>query len=262
VSDGTRAAMSETAAERNLRLLVEYDGTAYCGWQFQENGPSIQAELLRALEGLTGQRPVISVAGRTDAGVHAVGQVASLRIVSRVPTRRFASALNSQLPNDISVHRVDEMPSSFDARHSAHSKRYRYRIYQGSEPAALEPRAWYRRRPLAVAPMREAAALLIGEHDFESFRSVHCDAPHARRRMLDITLDEQERPPVGRTLDIVFHANAYCRHMCRILTGTLVDVGRGRKTPSDVARVLEARDRTLAGLTAPPRGLTLLEVLY
>jgi len=248
---------------RNVRLLIEYDGTGYVGWQTQENGPSVQAELTRALTDLTGEEPALRVAGRTDAGVHALGQVASFVTRSRIPPEKFAPALNTLLPNDISVHRSDEVPADFDARHSARGKRYRYRVYLGPQPAALEStRAWYVKRALDLEAMRAAAAPLIGEHDFESFRSAQCDAEHAVREMIAIAIDATPRPPVGTHVDIVFHANAFCRHMCRILAGTLVEVGLGRRTPASIEATLAGRKRALAGITAPAHGLTLLQVFY
>ncbi|MEK7703510.1 MAG: tRNA pseudouridine(38-40) synthase TruA [Myxococcota bacterium] len=248
---------------RNIRLLLEYDGSAYVGWQLQENGPSIQGELLRALGTITGEKPVLQVAGRTDAGVHALGQVTSFRLAHRIPSASLAPALNGVLPRDISVHRADDVPDDFDARFSSHSKRYRYRVYRADQPAALDhQRAWHRRFPLDLVAMRRAAAHLVGELDFESFRSVQCDAAHARRRMLSIEIASIPRPPLGEHIDLVFHANAYCRHMVRILSGTLVEVGMGKRNPDDVATILVARDRRHAGVTAPPHGLTLLEVLY
>ncbi len=248
---------------RNVRLLIEYDGTPYVGWQAQENGPSVQAELERAIAELTGARPALRVAGRTDAGVHAVGQVVNFVTSSSIPPERFAPALNTKLPDDVSVHRSDEVPADFDARRSARGKRYRYRVYLGPQPAALEsPRAWYVRGPLDLAAMRNAAASLIGEHDFESFRSAQCDAPPAIRRMHAITIDSSPRPPLGTYVDVTFHADAFCRHMCRILAGTLVEVGLGRRSVESITTTLEGRKRELAGITAPAHGLTLLEVFY
>lgn len=249
--------------ERNVRLLLEYEGTHYVGWQAQENGPSIQAELSRCLEDLTATAPTLHVAGRTDAGVHALGQVVNFVTTSRIPPDRYAPALNRLLPNDISVHRSDEVPMDFDARHSARGKRYRYRLYLGPQPAALEStRAWYIRRPLDLDAMRAATLPLIGERDFESFRSSQCDAAHARRRMHAITIETSPRPPLGSYVDIVFHADAFCRHMCRILAGTLVEVGIGRRGVSSIQETLDGRKRALAGITAPALGLTLLEVFY
>jgi tRNA pseudouridine38-40 synthase len=249
--------------ERNIRLLVEYVGTNYVGWQAQENGPSIQAELTRCLEDLTSVRPALHVAGRTDAGVHALGQVVSFVTHSRIPPDRFAAALNQLLPDDISIHRSDEVSMDFDARHSARGKRYRYRVYLGPQPAALEsPRAWYVRRALDLEAMRAATRPLLGEPDFEAFRSAPCDAPHAIRRMHAISLETSARPPVGQYVDMTFHADAFCRHMCRILAGTLVEVGLGRRTASSIEATLLGRKRELAGITAPAQGLTLLEVFY
>ena len=156
------------------------------------------------------------------------------------------------------------MPTPQDrARRDSKGKRYRYRVYNARQPAALESlRAWHIRQPLDVDAMRAAAKHLLGELDFESFRSAQCDAEHARREMFAITIYTTPRPPIGTYVDITFHANAFCRHMCRILAGTLTEVGRKRCAPNDVRQILEARDRTRAGITAPPWGLTLLEVEY
>ena len=254
---------SESVPGRKIRLLLEYDGSAYVGWQRQTNGPSIEGALEDALATLEGTRVPLRVAGRTDAGVHATGQVVSFWLRRQIPSERLASALNSLLPRDITVHLAETVAPTFDARDDATSKRYRYRIYQARQPSALERRrAWYRRAPLDVEAMREAARHLVGHLDFEAFRSAHCDAPHARRMVYGIAIHEAPRPPRGRVIELDFHANAFCRHMVRILTGTLVEVGQGRRTPEDVRRILESRDRREAGVTAPPHGLTLIEVRY
>lgn len=248
---------------RNLRLLLEYDGTAYAGWQQQDNLPSIQAAVTDAVEKLTHHRPTLRVAGRTDAGVHAMGQVASFFTPSTLEARRLAPGINNYLPRDITVHRCDDVPATFEPRRDSCWKQYRYRVYQGPQPAALEGhRAWQRRAPLDPEAMAEAANALLGEHDFDAFRSAHCDAPHARRRMHRIDITPCPRPPLGQWVDITLYANAFCRHMCRILAGTLVEVGQGKREAEDVARVLSSRDRTQAGPTAPPHGLTLVRVSY
>ncbi|MEM6533002.1 MAG: tRNA pseudouridine(38-40) synthase TruA [Myxococcota bacterium] len=249
--------------ERNIRLIVEYDGTPYLGWQKQKDGPSVEAELVRALAAVTGDEPALLVAGRTDAGVHAYAQVVNFRTDSPIKDWRFSHAINFHLPETITVHESSEVPADFNARMDSLSKRYRYRIYQGPHLPALEThRVWHHRTELDLDAMHRAAQPLIGEHDFNSFRSVHCDADHAVREMFSISIERIERPPVGYFVDITFHANAYCRHMCRILAGTLCDVGRGRIVPDALATIRDARDRKQAGVTAPACGLTLLEILY
>lgn len=249
--------------ERNIRLLVEYDGTAYGGWQIQEDVPTIQGCLRTAIERLTGEASTLRVAGRTDAGVHAIGQVAAFKTFSAIEARRFAPGLNAHLPNDISIHRSTDAAPDFDPKRDSKSKRYRYRVYCGPQPAALEgSRAWQLRSDLDTDAMRRAAQLLLGERDFNAFRSAHCDAPHAVRAMYCIDVTSAPRRPVGTTVEILLHANAFCRHMCRIIAGTLVEVGHGRRTVDSVAAALDSRDRSRAGVTAPPGGLTLVEVVY
>jgi tRNA pseudouridine38-40 synthase len=248
---------------RNIRLLLEYDGTPYAGWQYQKSVPTVQGCLQKAFDKLLGERPILQVAGRTDAGVHAIGQVVSFRTTAPIPLERFAPGLNNYLPNDISVHEAVEVPASFDARVDSKSKRYGYRVYSAPQPAALElARAWQMRDRLDVECMRRAATALIGHLDFDAFRSSHCDAPHARRHMYGIEIDSYPRPPRGEHIQLLFHANAYCRHMCRIIAGTLIEVGRHKRSPESVALALASRDRRQAGMTAPACGLTLLEVLY
>lgn len=246
----------------NFRLIFEYDGSRYIGWQQQENLVSVEGTLRAALEQLLQQKVDLIVAGRTDAGVHARAQVVNFFAETELPARKLAPGLNYYLPRDISVHLGEEVPDSFNAKLDSLSKIYRYRVYQGPQRAALATRSWHVRKPLNVEAMRAAAEHLIGELDFNAFRSVHCDASHAVREMFSIDIRQVPRPPVGHTVDIFFHANAYCRHMCRILAGTLVEVGMGRRSPQDVQRILASRDRTQAGITAPPSGLTLMEVRY
>jgi len=249
--------------ERNIRLLLEYGGSPYGGWQQQRGRKTIQSELQSALYAVTGEHPVLHVASRTDAGVHASGQVLNFRIHSDLEARRFAPALNFHLPATISVHRSDEVSLDFHARHDAAAKRYRYRIYRGPQPAALErERSWHIRQAIDVETMTKGAACLIGEKDFNAFRSTQCAAAHARRHMYSIDIIKTARPPVGETIEILFHANAFCRYMCRILAGTLIEVGQGKRAADSIETILQGRDRRRAGVTAPPRGLTLVEVLY
>jgi tRNA pseudouridine38-40 synthase len=250
----------------NIRLLIEYDGTAYAGWQRQAGQPSVQGAIEQALHKITGEPTALhklTVAGRTDAGVHALGQVANFATLRPMQARRFAPALNFWLPTDIRIHQADAVPGAFDARRWARGKRYRYRIYVGPHPLAVgRHAAWHIRRPLDLTAMRAAAAMLVGEHDFESFRSAHCDAAHAVRRMHGISIEVSPRPPVGQFVDIVLHADAFCRHMCRIIAGSLAAVGTGAKPTAWIEAALAMRRRQSAGMTAPPGGLTLLHVAY
>lgn len=248
---------------RNIRLLLEYNGSQYVGFQEQETGPTIQGCLYKAFECLHMARPPMRVAGRTDAGVHAKGQVVSFLTESTLPARRFAPSLNAFLPKDITVHTSTEMPREFDAKRNSKSKRYLYQIYVGPQPAAFEQYgSWELRKTLDTAAMQQAAKPLLGEHDFNAFRSSQCEAPHAIRKIYTIEINEHPRPPLGKHIHIWFHANAFCRYMCRILAGTLVEVGRGQRSVESVGQALERRDRCQAGITAPANGLTLMEVHY
>jgi tRNA pseudouridine38-40 synthase len=250
-------------AERNIELLIEYNGARYCGWQRQDGQPTIQGELESAFKSVLETIPPLTAAGRTDTGVHALGQVVNFKASSNIEDWKFCRALNNFLPKDISVHRSREVSANFSARFDSVSKRYRYRVYEGPQPAALDhERAWWTRHPLNLEAMKEASEILVGIHDFNAFRSVHCGAESAVREMHAITFTRSPRPPLGDYLDIVFHANAFCRHMCRILAGSLVEVGLGKRTIEKLRDARDSRDRTQGGITAPPGGLTLLEVIY
>ena len=242
-----------------VKLTLEYDGTRYVGWQVQPNGPSIQAEVERALGALHGAPRRVTGAGRTDAGVHALGQVATFREGSPLPLRAYVNGMNALLPADIAVRAAALEPDSFDARRSARGKRYRYRIVNGPTRAPLSRlQSWQIFRPLDLAAMRHAAAPLAGVHDFAAFQAAGCDARHAVREVhrLDVlALAEGE-------IAIVIEATAFVRHMVRNIAGTLVEVGLGRRSAASVAETLASRDRTRAGRTAPPQGLVLEEVFY
>ncbi len=251
---------------RNIRLIIEYDGSAYYGWQCQKDGPSIQAAILKAIKTLTGEEVRLRAAGRTDAGVHALGQVANFFTASTIPGDKFALALNQRLPEDIAIRASAEVDPNFDAKHDSKGKKYLYRIYNAAIPSPLErQRAYFiRGQKLNIAAMQEAATYLIGEHNFESFRSVHCDAPHAFRNIFSIDISETyiEKPISGRLIEIVVKGNAFCRHMVRIISGTLIEIGRGRYQPAHMAAILAAEKRSAAGITAEPQGLYLCEVYY
>jgi tRNA pseudouridine38-40 synthase len=240
--------------------LLEYDGTGLVGWQRQENGPSVQEKLQTALAEMCGPVSVVG-ASRTDAGVHALGQVASFETLSTISLRGFRRGLNSKLAPQVAVISAEEAESGFHARFSARGKRYRYALLSRPDPSPLlRNRAWHRPLPLDVAAMRAAAVLLIGERDFSAFRAAGCTAEHARREVREISIAWVDG---GRgLLHIEVVGNAFLRHMVRIVVGTLVEVGEGRLNTADVAEILKSRSREHAGRTAPAHGLYLLEVLY
>ena len=249
-------------AQRNICLTVSYQGSAYLGWQSQLQGPTIEGELKQAIAKICHEEIKLQVAGRTDRGVHAIGQVCNFKTHSSISAYRLTTGINAYLPDDIVVQLAEEKELNFSARHHSLSKVYKYRVYLAKHPLPfLLDRAWHLRMELDVVAMRNAAQFLLGEQDFESFRSVHCDADHAIRRMLEIEITEKSTT-WGNEICISFHANAYCRHMCRILAGTLVEVGQGKREPESIKSLLHCRDRSQAGMTAPPHGLTLIRVFY
>ncbi len=251
-----------STALRNICLTVSYQGGPYLGWQSQLQGPTIEGELKQAIGKICHEDIKLQVAGRTDRGVHAIGQVCNFKTHSSISPYRLTTGINAYLPDDIVVQHAEEKALDFSARHHSLTKIYKYRVYLAKHPLPfLLDRAWHLRMELDVPAMRNAAQYLLGEQDFESFRSVHCDADHAIRRMIEI--DIQEQPATwGKEIQISFHANAYCRHMCRILAGTLVEVGQGKREPASFESLLRCRDRSQAGMTAPPHGLTLIRVFY
>ncbi len=241
-----------------VKLVLEYDGTRYVGWQVQPNGPSVQAAVEAALEKLLGRRTPVVVAGRTDAGVHARGQVIAFDAPQALPERAYTQGLTGLLPDDIAVVAFGEAPEGFDPRRWAKLKRYVYRVSNRSVRSPLLRRThWEIFQPLDVAQMREAAQHLLGEHDFSAFRAANCEAAHPVRKL---TRAEVAGAP-GAEVSFTFEGTAFLRHMVRNLVGTLVEVGRGKQPGGWVAEVLASRDRTQAGPTAPPHGLTLDEVM-
>ncbi|HET8724719.1 MAG TPA: tRNA pseudouridine(38-40) synthase TruA [Anaeromyxobacteraceae bacterium] len=242
-----------------VKLVLSYDGTRYVGWQVQPNGPSIQAELERALATLHKEPVRITGAGRTDAGVHALGQVASFPAARPLPVQAYVKGMNALLPDDVAVREAAVIDGPFDARRDARGKRYRYRIENLPTRAPLSRlQAWQVFRPLDVEAMRAAAGPLRGRHDFSAFRASDCEAAHAVRELRRL---EVETPAPGR-IEVVAEATAFLKHMVRNLVGTLVEVGLGARPAASTVDLLASRDRTLAGRTAPPQGLTLEEVFY
>lgn len=244
--------------KRNLKLTLEYDGTRYLGWQVQPQGPTVQEKLEEAILRITGERVRVIGAGRTDAGVHAEGQVASVRLSSVMPVRKMCAALNAVLPPDIAVRSVEEVGEDFHARYSAKSKRYRYTIINRPVRTALcRGAALHIPRPLDVAAMKEAASHLRGTHDFSSFGCNAGRNDNPVRKVLEVSVERQ-----GDRVVIEIEAVSFLYKMVRSIVGTLIDVGKGKLTPDEFLHILEARDRKCARPTAPPEGLCLAMVTY
>lgn len=200
----------------------------------------------------------ITGSGRTDAGVHALGQVANFRTAARIPLRGVVHGLNALLPQDIAVRRAEEVPSDFDSRRSAKEKTYQYFLHCGPTPSAFARRtSWRVTGVLDLSAIRAGARSVVGTHDFSAFRSAGCDAPHATRTVHEVWVEAK-----GEFVEIGIRGNAFLRHMVRILVGTLVETGLGKRPVESVAEVLKGRDRRQAGPTAPPQGLFLREVRY
>ena len=246
------------AALVKIKLTVEYDGTKYHGWQIQQNGESIQAVLERALATFLRSHVRVAAAGRTDAGVHALGQVATFVTENEDKPHRIRRALNALTPPDITIKEVETVPDSFDPRRDACRRVYEYHILNRPTPSPFyRNRAWHLHERLNVAAMRDAISCLPGDHDFTSFRAGDCDAAHATRRVFQTSIEER-----GELLVFSIEATAFLRHMVRNIVGTLVEVGSGKRTPASFQKLLELRDRTEAGDTAPPHGLYLVKVIY
>lgn len=241
-----------------LKLTLQYDGTNYVGWQRQPNGISIQELVERALEPIAGRPVAIVGAGRTDAGVHALGQVASVELESNLDTATLARALNAALPEDVRVAAVERVPADFNARFSAAGKVYEYRVWNGAFVPPFERLyAWHVPQPLDVDRMRGATRALVGTHDFSAFRAAGSEAATSERTLnaLDLTAD-------GSRLALAASGDGFLRHMVRTIVGTIVEVGLGRRSVESVAATLASRDRASAGPTAPAQGLFLVRVDY
>jgi tRNA pseudouridine38-40 synthase len=242
----------------NIKVVLEYDGSGFAGWQQQAHGRTVEAELKRALRAVTGQDLKVYAAGRTDAGAHAEGQVVSFQTDGRISAHRLVAALNARLPADVAVLSGEEAPDEFHARYSAKWRRYRYRyLDRPSRPALERGRCWHVRGALDVDAMSAAAKALVGRHDWTSYCSAS-EPPDARVR-------EMRSARVVRRGDVVeleLVAEGFLRGLARSIAGALAEVGRGRRPPEWVGEVLEARDRRKAARTAPAGGLTLMEVIY
>jgi tRNA pseudouridine38-40 synthase len=241
------------------RAIIEYDGAPYCGFQLLDGPPSVQGEIERAVHAFSGETARVHVAGRTDTGVHATGQVIHFDLEKTWPVRTVMEATNAHLvPEPIALLSVEEADPEFHARFSATGRRYLYRVLDRPAPAALEKsRVWWVKRPLDVAVMREAAAHLIGTHDFTTFRYVGCQSKSPVK-----TLDIVEVERVGTEVHLRFAARSFLHRQVRSMTGALVHVGAGRWTPGQVGEALAARDRKACPPVAPAQGLYLTGVEY
>jgi tRNA pseudouridine38-40 synthase len=234
---------------RNLRLLIEYDGTDFHGWQSQPGLRTVQGCLEEAVRAMTGETVSVRGAGRTDAGVHADGQVATFTLEARIPETGLLRGLNSHLPPDIALLDVREEPADFDARFSARGKVYRYRIWNHLVRSPLHARsAWHIRSVLDMAAMQAAASALCGEHDFRAFRASDCERRTTVRVVRRLDVDRQ-----GAQLAIEVEATAFLKNMVRILVGTLVDLGRGQITPTPSSACCRPATAPLAASPPPPR---------
>jgi tRNA pseudouridine38-40 synthase len=245
---------------RNIKLLIEYDGTNYCGWQTQENGPSIQEEIEKALKRATGEIISINGSGRTDAGVHARGQVANFMTESTIPGNKFSYALNNLLPRDIVIKDSEEMPLDFHARFSAKGKKYSYNMINSRFPSALERNYAYHINyceRLDIDRMERAAKAFIGTHDFTGFMAAGSKVKDAVRTIFELSvLAEKDR------ICLTYKGSGFLYNMVRIITGTLLYAGIGRIDPDEIPDLILSGDRTKAGITVPPCGLYLEEVYY
>src|SRR3954468_13929652 len=247
----------------SLKLTLEYDGGPFVGWQVQPNGPSVQGVLQEAIEKLCGSPVRVTGAGRTDAGVHARGQVASLEPPRDLPLSAWTSGLNPHLPPEIASVRAEEAPAGFDARRWARGKRYVYEILRSpTRSPLLRSRRWEIRRPLDAEAMRAAARALCGGHDFSAFRAADCPAKTTVREVRRLDIEVERLGPDAESIRLTIEATAFLKHMVRNMMGTLVEIGHGKRDPGSVQELLAAGDRTRAGPTAPPHGLCLDEVFY
>jgi tRNA pseudouridine38-40 synthase len=241
---------------RDLKLVIEYDGTNFVGWQIQANGRTVQEEITKVLEQVL-QEPINLIgSGRTDSGVHARGQAASFRTNAGLGVGSILSALNGILPDDIYVHSVEDVPAGFNARYAARERVYRY--YITLKPTAIGRQyQWYVKYDLNVPLMNEVASLIVGEHDFESFCKYDAEVEHYRCTIMKTTWTQ-----TPGTLVYEIRGNRFLHGMVRALVGTMVDVGRGYIPASSFTEIMAAHDRRKAGMAAPPHGLFLEEVLY
>jgi tRNA pseudouridine38-40 synthase len=241
------------------KIIVEYDGAPFAGWQYQDNSPSVQRAIMTAIEAFSGEKVMVQGAGRTDAGVHALGQVAHFDLASERETDTVRDAINAHLrPLPVAILSAEKVPSDFDARRSALRRHYLYRIANRRPDLAIERgRAWRIPRRLDAEAMHAAAQRLVGKHDFTTFRSTECQAKSPEK-----TLDRLDVSRAGDEIHISAVARSFLHNQVRSMVGSLVPVGDGKWSADDLARALAARDRAACGPVAPPDGLYLVRVDY
>lgn len=243
---------------KRIRLIIEYDGTAYVGWQTQPNGPAIQQFIEEALEKVTKERCVLHASGRTDSGVHALAQVAHFDTHARMPADKYAFALNTLLPRDIRIRYADEAPPAFHARFDAERKHYRYTIQLGAHARAfLRHTALHVYDPLDIPQLQSVAAVVLGEHDFRAFMASGSRLQHTIR-----TIYRSEWSLIGNMLYYDVEGNGFLYNMVRILVGTMLDIGKGLLPPACLTAALRSGIRSDAGPTAPAHGLMLMRIWY
>jgi len=259
--------ITESAPAKNWRLVLAYDGSDFCGWQVQPDQPTIQGELSDAIERITGERVLPQGSGRTDSGVHALGQVASFRIGAPIPPANLMRALNRTLPESIRILEAEIAPPVFHARHSAIAKTYEYRIYRGEIcPPTLARYAYALNWPLDLEAMRQAARHVLGEHDFSSFAASDPDLSSRETGQLEQnsirSVHESLWTSEADLWTYCATGNGFLHHMVRNLVGTFLEIGRGSLAADSIPEILAARSRNAAGPTAPARGLFLVSVKY
>lgn len=241
--------------KKRVRLTVAYDGTNYHGWQIQKNGITIESELNRCLTALLQEPIEVIGASRTDSGVHALGNVAVFDTVSRMPAEKISYALNQRLPEDIRIQRSEEVAPDWHPRHCESRKTYEYRIYRAEFPMPVKRfYSYFTYHELEVDKMKAAASYLEGEHDFKSFCQTGAQVESTVRTIYSVEVEEQ-----GADLVIRVCGNGFLYNMVRIIAGTLLEVGQGRIQPEDISKILAAKDRAVAGPTAPAHGLMLMK---
>jgi len=242
----------------NVKIVLEYDGTDYSGWQRQKNAPTIQEVLETSISAITREKIQVIGSGRTDAGVHALEQVANFKTNTKIPIEKLPYAINSKLPEDIVVKDARIVPDNFHARFSAKSKIYAYTIYNAPFPSPIyRKHSLFIAMPLDVKSMTKAAISLTGVHDFSAFKASGSPVKSPIRHVMGIEVLKE-----GAFIKILIQANGFLYNMVRIMAGTLLEVGKGKTQPWEVASILLSRDRNRAGKTLPPHGLSLLKVNY